>query len=210
MFTGIIEGTGKIKAVLRKNEDMTIAVHPPFLPSECKLGESISVDGVCLTVKDMNKECLFMDVSKETISRTTLGLLKTGDLVNIERAVKLSDRLGGHIVLGHVDGIGRIVSKMKSGRSWIIRIEADEDILKYIVEKGSVAIDGISLTVNRCEKGFFEINIIPETAKRTTILRKRIDLVNIETDIIGKYVEKLLERKESGITEEKLKKYGFI
>ncbi len=216
MFTGIIEGIGKIVEKKRSSHgDITISIKPPFPPKECEIGESISVDGVCLTVTGIKEDSIFMDVSQETISRSTLGMLSVGDPVNIERALRLSDRLGGHLVLGHVDGIGRIAYREKIKGSWLLRIEAGKEILRYIVEKGSVAVDGISLTVNRVGENFFELNIIPETARKTTLLNKPIEFVNIEVDIIGKYVEKFmnsikLKNLDSGITLEKLKKYGFI
>jgi len=216
MFTGIIEGIGKIVEKRRSSHgDMTISIMPPFYPEQCKIGESISVDGVCLTVTDIKEDSISMDVSQETMNRSTLSMLNVGDPVNMERALRLSDRLGGHLVLGHVDGVGRIIHREKVKGSWLLRIEAGKEILKYIVEKGSVAVDGISLTVNRVERNFFELNIIPETARKTTLLTKPIEFVNIEVDIIGKYVEKFLnsiklKNSDSGITLEKLKKYGFI
>ncbi len=214
MFTGIVEGIGKIKRKMQgMSGDVVISIEPPFSPKECEIGESISVDGVCLTVTTIDNKEIFMDISQETISRSTLGMLTVGDLVNIERALRLSDRIGGHLVLGHVDGMGKIISKEQREGSYLLRIAVNKDISRYIVEKGSVAVDGMSLTVNRCGEDFFELNIIPHTFSQTTILKKRIDFVNIETDIVGKYVEKFLNSiklKDSKVTIEKLKKYGFI
>ena len=153
-----------------------------------------------------------------TLVRSTMKSLKPGDDVNLERALRLSDRLGGHLVSGHVDGVGRIVKAEQRERYWLLRIEIEEDISRYTIEKGSIAVDGISLTINRCGETFFEVNIIPQTSKETIILKKRVgDLVNIETDLIGKYVEKFFTRENpsvaenhnSSINEKMLKKYGF-
>lgn len=192
------------------------------LPSEmgtCHLGESIAVNGVCLTVTTVLDRGFEADVSVETLSRTTLGSLARGNEVNVERALRLSDRLGGHLVSGHIDGIGLIRKKEPRQRSWLFEISADEKIMRYVVEKGSVAVDGISLTVNACRRDGFEVNIIPQTGKATTLLKRRVgDFVNIETDLIGKYLEKLLflrskstseSRPAAGLTMEKLYQYGF-
>lgn len=214
MFTGIIEGIGKIKKkTLGAGGNTIISIELPFSTKGFEIGESVSVDGVCLTIKKIDGDEILMDISEETVTRSTLGMLRTGDLVNIERALKLSDRIGGHLVLGHVDGVGRIMLKEQTRGSWLLRIGVDKRISRYVVEKGSVAVDGISLTVNRWGKDFFEVNIVPHTAQQTTILKKRINFVNIETDIIGKYVEKFLNSiklNSSEVTIEKLKEYGFI
>ena len=192
MFTGLVEGIGTVKAIQRVGRDMILTIVPPFEASECKIGESVSVDGVCLTVTGIGNGAITMDVSEESISRSTLGSLRQGRRVNIERALKLSDRLGGHLVLGHVDGIGRIIGKQPRHRSWTFRISMDAELTKYTVEKGSIAIDGISLTINRCFAHGVEVNIIPKTAEATTLEGKGVgDLVNIETDVIAKYVERL-------------------
>lgn len=218
MFTGLVEGIGKVKSVRRVSDDMTVTIVPPFDMTECRVGDSISVDGVCLTVTDLSEGAFSMDVSGETLSRSTLGRLRQGAEVNLERALRLSDRLGGHLVLGHVDGLGTILKKVPQQRSWIIRIGIDPQLSRYTIEKGSVAVDGISLTINRCENNFFEVNIIVQTGKETTLLKRNVgDRVNIETDMIGKYVEKLLinnrssrdEKTASGIDLEMLIKNGF-
>ncbi len=214
MFTGIVEGIGIVKTINKgRSGYFTLIVEPPFDPMECNIGDSVSIDGVCLTITKMNSTTICMDISTETLSRSTLGLLKIGDIVNIERALRLSSRIGGHIVLGHVDGKGKIVSTRQIEGGLVLKVSVDRDISRYIIEKGSIAVDGISLTVNACGDNFFEVNIIPQTAQQTAILKKRIDLVNIETDILGKYVEKFLNNiklKFSGVTIETLKKYGFI
>jgi len=218
VFTGLIEGIGNVKGIRRARNDMTVTIIPPFDSTECQIGESISVNGVCLTVTDIREGCLSMNVSGETLSRSTLKLLKVGDRVNLERALRLTDRLGGHLVSGHVDGIGTIIGKVQSGQSWVIRIRIEDLLSRYLVEKGSIAVDGISLTINACEKDFFEVNIIPQTGVATTLLRKKTgDQVNIETDLIGKYVEKLVlkngpgrnQETTSGINLETLVRHGF-
>lgn len=218
MFTGLIEGIGKISGIRRTHDEMRVTITSLFNTSDCQLGDSVSVNGACLTVTEMREGALSMDVSGETLSRTTLGLLRLGDDVNLERALRLTDRLGGHLVSGHVDGIGKILKKEQVHQSWLIRIGIEEAISRYTINKGSIAVDGISLTINACEKDFFEVNIIPQTGMVTTLLTKKIgDPVNIETDLIGKYVEKLFskggggqeERKASGIDFETLVKHGF-
>ena len=195
MFTGLVEGIGKIKGIRRLREDMRLSIAPFFQTAEIRVGESIAVEGVCLTVTDVSDVFFSTDVSGETLSRSTLSLLKQGDDVNLERALRLTDRLGGHLVSGHVDGIGKILKKEPRERSWLVRIGVEKNISRYTIEKGSIAVDGISLTVNRCEEGYFEVNIIPQTVIETTISKKKAgDPVNIETDLIGKYVEKFLSR----------------
>ncbi|EFK10309.1 riboflavin synthase, alpha subunit [delta proteobacterium NaphS2] len=218
MFTGLAEGIGTIKGMRRMQDHMEICVVPLFEMAGCKLGDSVSVSGVCLTVSRMEADAFYMDVSGETLSRSTLGLMKQGDHVNLERALRLMDRLGGHLVLGHVDGLGKITKKEERNKSWLLRIKIPANLSRYIIEKGSIAVDGISLTINACENEFFDVNIIPHTGTETALLRKNVgEPVNIETDLIGKYVEKLLltkpseskERKSSGVTVETLLKYGF-
>lgn len=218
MFSGLIEGLGKVKEVHRTGGDMQLTITPLLDAWECTIGDSISVSGVCLTVVSRTRETFTVDVSGETLTRTTMGLLKSGDEVNLERALRVEDRLGGHLVTGHVDAVGRIVKKEQAQRSWRLGIGVDEAISKYMIEKGSVAVDGISLTINRCDEKSFEVNIIPQTAKETTLLRKKTgDPVNIETDMIGKYVEKFFtrgkssqkEKKSQGIDIEMLREHGF-
>ena len=218
MFTGLIERIGKIKNVQHIGGDIRLTVMIPEWTGECNLGDSVAVNGVCLTVTEIKNGSLSMDVSAESVSRTTLGSIKPGSPVNLERALRLSDRLGGHLVSGHVDGIGTVTKKETRHRSWLFRIEIPETLSRYVIEKGSVTVDGVSLTINACGKTFFEVNIIPETIKATTLLaRNRGDRVNIETDLIGKYVEKMLtdrvppqtESKSSGIDMDTLITHGF-
>ena len=218
MFTGLIEGLGKVRAIRRLRGDVSLTIAPVFQMNECRVGDSISVDGVCLTVTDVSEGVFSADVSGETLSKSTLNLLRQGDEVNLERALRFTDRLGGHLVSGHVDGIGKILKKEPRQRSLLVRIGIEERLLCYIIEKGSIAVHGISLTINRCEQGFFEVNIIPQTGAETTVLKKKTgDLVNIETDLIGKYVEKFFlkygsnkeEKAGSGVDLETLLRHGF-
>lgn len=218
MFTGIIEGIGEVKRVHRARQDMRLSILPLFPMSDSRVGESISVDGVCLTVTDIKDGAFSVDVSAETMSRTTMNRLRTGSKVNLERSLRFTDRLGGHLVSGHVDGVGKILKKEPRERSWFLRIGIDRRLSKYTIEKGSIAVDGISLTINVCESNYFEVNIIPETGRKTTLLDRKVgDPVNIETDMIGKFVEKFVVSQErsqeakrsSGITREMLEQYGF-
>ena len=165
MFTGLVEGIGKVKELSRFGEDLSLTISPLFEMADVRTGDSLSVDGVCLTVTDVGQGSFRLDVSAETLSRSTLTGIKVGDEVNLERALRATDRLGGHLVSGHVDGMGRIVKKEQRQRSWFLRFGVEENLLKYIIEKGSVAVDGISLTVNRCDHQGFEVNIIPQTGK---------------------------------------------
>lgn len=218
MFTGLIEGIGKVTGIIRTRGEMNVTIMPLFDMSDSGIGDSISVNGACLTITGIRDRSIGMDVSQETVSRSTLDQFKQGDEVNLERAMRLTDRLGGHLVSGHVDGVGRILKTEQVQRSWIIRIGIDEDLARYTIEKGSIAVDGISLTINSCQNRSFEVNIIPETARQTTILRKKAgDLVNIETDLIAKYIEKFLlkerftetEKRSSVIDQKMLNRYGF-
>lgn len=218
MFTGLVEGRGKVKGIRRVKEGMALTIQPLYDMPDCQVGESIAVDGVCLTVTGVSEGAFTVDVSGETLSRTTTGTVARGQEVNLERALRLMDRLGGHLVAGHIDGVGNIVKMEARGPSWLMRIDIDEHLLQYTIEKGSIAVDGVSLTINRCGAGFFEVNIIPQTGRETTILKKRVgDAVNIEVDLIGKYVEKFLSKdssersrqKKGGIDRSMLIKHGF-
>jgi riboflavin synthase len=210
MFTGIVEGLGKVKRLTMKGADAVLEIESGISLAEVSLGDSIAVNGACLTVTSKNKDNFQADVSAETLSRTTLKLLQAGQKVNLEKSLRVGGFVGGHFVLGHVDATGRILSQTQKSGSLILAVEMNENISRYIVEKGSVAIDGISLTVNKLEKSRFYVNIIPHTSANTTlVMKKEADLVNIETDILGKYVEKLLQSNR-GIDKDFLAKYGFL
>jgi riboflavin synthase len=197
---------------------MVLTIRPSYDMTDCRVGDSVAIDGVCLTVTGMVDGAFTVDVSGETLSRSTLNTLGQGREVNLERALRLSDRLGGHLVSGHIDGVGQILKKEAREPSWFMRIGIDEHLSRYTIEKGSIAVDGVSLTINRCEKGVFEVNIIPQTGRETTIIKKGAgDTVNIEVDLIGKYVEKFLSGEQEGRPSEKkggidrgmLRQYGF-
>ncbi len=213
MFTGIIEDKGKVLRVEYRGQErkLTIALSPYL--TEVQVGDSINVNGACLTVTQKKERWVELDLSQETLQKTVLNELKEGDLVNLERALRLTDRLGGHIVTGHVDGIGVVIGKSKERDFVRLRIRIPESASKFVVEKGSIAIDGISLTVNECRAGEIETTLIPYTLEKTTLMDKGVgDRVNVEADILGKYVEKLLNRGDKGsakIDLSFLKEHGF-
>jgi len=193
----------------RNGEDALLFVDAAMELDDIKTGDSIAVNGACLTVTAKSGQGFTAYVSAETLARTNLRTLKAGDRVNLEKALQMRDFLSGHIVLGHVDGLGRIQEKAVKSQSITFGMEVSEGLSRYVVEKGSIAVDGVSLTVNRCEKNRFYVNIIPHTAQATTLsIRKEGDLVNIETDILGKYVEKFLHPGK-GLDLDFLKTHGF-
>ncbi|MCX8110093.1 MAG: riboflavin synthase [Syntrophorhabdaceae bacterium] len=212
MFTGIIEDIGEITAINRSGGRWEFSIKTRLLKEDIKEGDSICVDGVCLTVTRLTSTNFYADASLETINVTTLGKKSVGERVNLERAMGAGSRFGGHFVTGHVDCIGTVRKKDPAGDSIRLSIEVPEDISRFIVKKGSVSIDGISLTVNSKDVNIFTVNIIPYTFMRTTIGEKEVgSRVNIETDIIGKYVESFLERTEKkGIDMDFLYKHGYI
>ncbi len=210
MFTGIIQDMGTIRKLARKGEDALLEVQTALPVDDVKIGDSISVSGACLTVTVLGKQSFTFDVSAETLSKTTLGKLKAGDRVNLEKALRMIDFLGGHLVLGHVDCVGQIVEKTARAGSIVFAIALDPALSRYVVAKGSITVEGISLTVNSCESGRFYVNIIPHTAGSTTLVgRKAGDAVNIETDILGKYVEKLLNPGRA-VDMDFLREHGFL
>ncbi len=213
MFTGIIQAKGTLSQMVRQGEEALLTVSTDLPLDDVKTGDSIAVNGACLTVTQKKTRGFTADVSAETLAKTNLGLLKTGDWVNLEKALRLTDFLGGHLVLGHVDGLGRIVEKTVRTKSVLFAFEVPDQLMKYIVEKGSISVDGISLTVNRCVRNQFHVNMIPHTAQGTTLGLKRIsEPVNIETDIIGKYIEKLMinNRGSSPVDWKLLAEHGFL
>ncbi len=193
MFTGLVEELGKVKTVARGVKSVRLTVEASKVLEDVKLGDSIAVNGTCLTVVEYNENCFTADVMPETVDRTALANLKNGTRVNLERTLSIGDRFGGHIVSGHIDGIGIILAKDNNDNAIIVKIEAGSEIMRYIVKKGSIAIDGISLTVVDYGENWFTVSLIPHSAAVTTLgFKKPGDVVNLETDIIGKYVEKLL------------------
>jgi riboflavin synthase len=210
MFTGIVEGLGRVKRLTMKGSDAVLEIESAVSLTDVSIGDSIAVNGACLTVTSKNSQDFQADVSAESLSRTTLKFLHAGDKVNLEKSLRVGGFVGGHFVLGHVDAMGRILSKTQKSGSIIFAVEMTDSISRYIVEKGSVAIDGISLTVNKLEKSRFYVNMIPHTAASTTLVtKKEADWVNIETDILGKYVEKLLQSSR-GIDKDFLAQHGFL
>ena len=209
MFTGIIEEIGEIAAIKRGAKSCELHIKGNVIFSDLKIGDSVAVNGVCLTATSINGSTFTADVMAETMRRSSLGTLQKGSRVNLERAMAAQGRFGGHIVSGHIDGVGFVQSLVREDNAVWVTVTADEGIMRYIVEKGSIAIDGISLTVAKVFKDAFCVSIIPHTGAETTLLtRKPSDRVNLECDIIGKYVEKLVG-KSSTITEDFLKKYDF-
>jgi riboflavin synthase len=215
MFTGIIEAIGTTRQIKRDGKVFILTIEAPLDLSDTKIGDSIAVDGVCLTVVGVGGASFDVEATPETLARSTLAGIRAGDRVNLERALRLTDRLGGHIVQGHVEGVGRVARVDRSAEGLIVEIAVPEAVGRYLVDKGSVAVDGISLTVNSLVAEGFTVNIIGHTEKATTIgLRRPGERVNIETDIIGKYVERLLAAGKTtahgGITFEKLAEEGYL
>ena len=220
MFTGIIEGLGTIKGVKSSGQGKRITIDADFSLNQTKIGDSIAVDGACLTAVVIEGRRFDVDVSPETVSKTTLGSIRIGDRVNLERALQLTARIDGHLVSGHIDGLGVVGQKKITDNSILIDFAVPHHLLRYMIPKGSVAVDGVSLTINKCDDKGFEVSIIPHTAKLTKIGLKRAgDHVNIETDMIGKYVERFIagrytidddKKASSSIDMKLLEKTGFI
>ena len=211
MFTGIIEEKGVVKSIKTEGRSSRIIISAAKVLGDLKTGDSVNTNGVCLTVTEFSPTSFTVDVMPETMLRSTIGKLKPGSHVNLERALLLSDRLGGHLVSGHIDGTGIISSIRKDENAVWLSITAEKPILRYIVGKGSVAIDGISLTVVNVNRHSFEVSVIPHTQAETTILTKKTgNAVNIECDIIGKYVEKLGSPGKEKIDIDFLAQNGFI
>lgn len=209
MFTGIIEETGVIRAVQRGAKSAVLTVEAKKVLEDVHIGDSIATNGVCLTVTSVRGDCFTADVMNESIRRSSLGDLKPGSRVNLERAMAANGRFGGHIVSGHIDGTGTVVSVRRDDIAVWYTIRTTPQLMRYIVEKGSIAIDGISLTVAAVETDRFSVSVIPHTAQETTLSEKRPGAtVNLENDVIGKYVEKLMQ-KDSGITLDFLAQNGF-
>lgn len=215
MFTGIVEEIGKVLTIKKGSVSSRITFSALKVLENTQPGDSIAVNGVCLTATDISKGTFTADVMAETMRRSSLGTLSTGDSVNLERAMLCGGRFGGHIVSGHIDGTGTVTEFKREENAVWVTVKAENNLMKYIIEKGSVALDGISLTVAVVGNDFFKVSIIPHTASETTLLSKNAgDIINIECDIIGKYVEKLMSyqpvQKESRITAGFLAKNGFM
>ena len=216
MFTGIIEEIGHVNNVKKGTASAILTIQAEKVLEGTHIGDSIAVNGVCLTVTGIYDNTFTADVMHETLNRSSLGKLVSGSAVNLERAMAADGRFGGHIVSGHIDGIGKVAAITRDDNAIWYQIKTDSGILKYIVEKGSVAIDGISLTVAAVGESDFKVSVIPHTGEETTLLKKKSgNTINIENDIIGKYVDRLLNFKDSspseggGITMDFLRKYDF-
>ena len=216
MFTGIVEEIGTVTRIMQGQNSSLLSIRGDRIFEDLRLGDSVAVNGVCLTVSKLAGQSFDADTTSETLARTSLGALRAGSFVNLERAMAANGRFGGHIVTGHVDGTGIISMIRRDGKTVWVTITADNSILKYIVEKGSIAVDGISLTVASTTQNSFSIAVIPHTERSTTLLTKsQGETVNLECDMIGKYVERFITRMQKSepqrcvITEEYLSKAGF-
>ena len=221
MFTGIIEGLGTVTAMQSFGQGRRFTFEADFILERVKIGDSIAVNGACLTAVAISGNSFSADLSPETLSKSTFGASKVGERVNLERAMRLDSRLDGHLVTGHIDGVGLIRQKQIMSNAVIISIDAPQAISHYMIKKGSVAVDGVSLTINACHRNDFNVSIIPHTAQITTLTaKKKGDRVNIETDMIGKYVERFVTLRDNeagqepntktGIDRELLAKAGFL
>ena len=221
MFTGLIEGLGTIRSFRSAGQGRRLVVTAEFSLESTRIGDSIAVNGACLTAVAVSGKRFEVDVSPETLRTTTLGSAKIGERVNLERSLRLADRIDGHLVAGHVDGTGVIRDRQPVGNATVVAIGIPQSLSRYLIQKGSVAVDGISLTINGCDDNGFSVTIIPWTARETTIGFKKIgEPVNIETDMIGKYVEKFLAghrghtarkvKAERGVDMDLLAKTGFL
>jgi riboflavin synthase len=221
MFTGIIEGLGTIAGIRSSGQGKRLTIEADFSLDQTKLGDSISVSGACLTAVKIDGQRFEVDVSPETLRTTTFGQAKVGERLNIERAMRFSDRIDGHLMSGHIDGTGTVKQRESLSNAIIITIAMNASLTRYMIVKGSVAVDGVSLTINTCESDNFSVSIIPYTAKLTTIgFKNKGDRVNIEADMIGKYVERFMSgmphgskenrSKQASIDHAYLVKTGFI
>jgi riboflavin synthase len=217
MFTGLVEDCGTVVALaaLPQNSGRRLRLASPLLAEVMALGASLAVDGVCLTVVTARPGEVELEAGPETLARTTLGGLAVGDTVHLERALRLGDRLGGHLVAGHVDGVGKVAATGPRGDNWDVTVACPAELLRYVVEKGAITIDGVSLTVNQVDAAGFSVSLVPYTQAKIRLHKKRVGAgVNLEVDLIGKYVEKLLAPyaapKGEGLSLQKLKENGFV
>lgn len=212
MFTGLIEEVGAVRRLQRQGSFQRLEISARLILEGSRVGDSININGACQTAVEIGADYFAVESVEETLKRTTLGTLRPGEPVNLERSVRLQDRLGGHLVLGHVDGVGRISGLEERQRQWLLRVEPPAELLRYIAFKGSIAIDGISLTVAQVEGRAFTAAIIPHTFDHTILRqRRRGDAVNLEVDLIARYVERLLRAGEpaTGLTLEKMRDMGY-
>lgn len=219
MFTGIVEEMGQVTAIRQTGEVYSLTIDATKTMEDLKIGDSVAVNGICLTVVSMEESGFTVEVVPETVRRTNVSRLALGRRVNLERALSLGKRLGGHLLTGHIDGVGEVKSIQGEGEGKVIRIAAPNRMMRYVIEKGSIAVDGVSLTVMDVEEESFRIALIPHTLQETTLGELQVgDVVNLEFDLIGKYVEKLLWRGEEsvlptsrkGMTGECLRQHGFL
>ncbi len=221
MFTGLVEEIGKISKITKGIKSYQFSIQAKKVLSDLKLGDSIATNGVCLTVVEKSNSSFTVDIMAETVKLTNFNMMKIGDSVNLERAMRLSDRLGGHLVSGHIDGIGKITGIKREDIASIISIEAPEELLNQMLNKGSIAIDGISLTIIEVNNKYFQVSIIPHTSHETTLLKKKAgEFVNLETDMIGKYIMRFLHsnniensaksKPSTAVTMDFLAQNGFI
>lgn len=217
MFTGLVEELGKIISVSKGGHSIRLTLMASKVLEDVKIGDSIAVDGTCLTVVGFSPNSFTVDVMPETYDRTTLAQRKTGDTVNLERTLRLGDRLGGHIVSGHIDAVGELISVRPRDNAKILRIRLPANLAPLLIQQGSVALDGVSLTIVDCQEDWFEVSLIPHTWDVTVLSRKQEgDKVNIETDVLGKYIHRLVKsdpriaKNKTVIGEEFLAKHGFL
>ncbi len=216
MFTGLVEELGKVKQIARGNHSVRITITADKVLSDVRLGDSIAVNGTCLTVVEYNADSFTADVMPETVDKTVLASLKQGSTVNLERCLRVGDRLGGHIVSGHIDDVGTITSRERNDIAVIIKITAPPSVMRYIIPKGSIAVDGVSLTVVEVSASWFSVSLIPHTAKLTTVGLKAVgDTVNLEADVVGKYIERMInfpptKQPRVDISKDFLAENGFL
>ena len=212
MFSGIIEETGRVESINKSSRGLRLSISGQEVLKDLAIDDSIAVNGVCLTVVERNEHAFYVEAVEETLKRTTLGILKVGDRVNLERALRVSDRLGGHFVQGHVDGVGKVVDFQDQLGGKLLSVLVPQNLMKYVIEKGSLAIDGVSLTVASVAGNIITIALIPHTLDKTTLGTLQVgDRVNIEVDLIGKYIENLLAKssEQKTINENWLKNLGY-
>lgn len=211
MFTGLVEDTGSIVAVDARSGATRLSIRTRIPLAEVKIGDSIAVDGVCLTAERLDGDVFVATAGPETLARTTLSDRGVGSRVHLERAMRVGDRLGGHIVQGHVDGVGRVATTAPRGDAWSMHVDVPTELARFVAEKGSITLDGLSLTVNEIHGVRLRVDLVPHTRAVTALGERRPgDRVNVEVDVLAKYVERLLSARDGGITAEFLERHGFL